>query len=300
MSVQGSNCFQTQFNAAATQHNIVNGYLLMVVSRLTFPDQLGSVMTNRADFEQKFKSRFTPLGIDKFEFIHDSPTNRYDSNGVVMSNDKVVIVAFRGTELRAGWAKIIKDFIETNLNRAQTHVPQFGNDAKVHTGFWLAFHEVRDKVLDAVRVQRTARQKVWVTGHSLGGAQAILAARTFKEEKIPVQGLYTFGCPRVGNEAFKANFGISNTRRYVYALDIVPMLPDDILRGYRHVGQTNNFHVPFLPGAGPYDSTLKVRDNEIKGIGNSDDHHLHRYEAALFHHLSAVQQAAVPQPALQG
>ena len=299
MLVQGANCFKTQFTPNAPQHNLVNSYLLMMTSRLVFPDELGAIITNLADFEQKFKNRFTPLGMDKFEFIHGSPTNRRDTNGVVMSNDKVVIVAFRGTELGAGWAKIIKDFIETNLNRAQTHVPQFGNDAKVHTGFWLAFHEVRDKVIDAVRVQRTAGQKLWVTGHSLGGAQAILAARTFKAERIPVQGLCTFGCPRVGNEAFKQHLGISNVQRYVYAFDLVPMLPDDTLRGYRHVGRTHNFCVPFLPGAGPYDSVLKLNDDETRGVGNVDDHLLRRYEAAFFHHLSAAQQAAVPRPALQ-
>lgn len=299
MSVRGANCFRTQFSATATNHNIVNAYLLMMVSRLTFPDQFSSIITNRADFEERFKNRFTPLGIEKFDFIHDSPTMRFDTNGIIMSNDKVVIVAFRGTEFRAGWAKVIKDFIETNLNRAQTHVPDFGNDAKVHTGFWLAFHEVRNSVINAVRAQRTANQKVWVTGHSLGGAQAILAAKTLKQERIPVQGLYTFGCPRIGNEAFKVNFGIANTQRYVYALDLVPMLPDDIVRGYRHIGRTNNFHLPFLPGAGPYDSTLKLNDSEIRGIGNPEDHHLQRYEAAFFHHLSATRQAAVPRPALQ-
>lgn len=298
MAVRGADCFRTTFRPNATTHDIVNAYLLMMTNRLVFPDEIGAVLTDRADFERKFKSRFTPLGIDKFEFVHDAPERQFDTNGVIMSNDRVVIVAFRGTEFRAGVAKLIKDFINTDLDFEP--MPQFGNGAKVHTGFWHAFEEVRGSVIEAVREQRSAGQRVWVTGHSLGGAQATLAARTLRQDGLEVQGLYTYGSPRVGNEEFRSRLGIGNVQRYVYALDIVPMVPDDLVIGYRHVGRTNNFHVPPFPGASPYDSVLKPNDRETRApIGNAADHLLERYEAALFHHLSAEQQDAVPAPALR-
>lgn len=293
-----ADCFKTQFDPAATGHKVTNAYLLMVVNRLVFPDQIGAVPTDRAHFEQKFLNTFKPFGIDEFFFLHDTPGAEFDTNGVIMSNEEIVVVAFRGTEVRATWAKFIADLARTDLNRNMVPAPNFGNGVKVHEGFWSAFLQVRRQVLDAVRRQGSANKKVWVTGHSLGGAQAVLAARTLREEGIPVQGLYTYGCPRVGNEAFKTRLGIGNTQRYVYSFDLVPMTPDDIVRGYRHVGRTNNFEVPFL--GGPYDSHLKLGSPEVRGIGNLDDHDLARYEAALFHHLSAQQQGGVPKPAMRG
>lgn len=41
-----------------------------------------------------------------------------------------------------------------------------------------------------------------VTGHSLGGALAILAAADIKSVGHKVDEVYTFGQPRVGNVAF--------------------------------------------------------------------------------------------------
>jgi hypothetical protein len=298
MPTRGANCFTTHFNQNSAGHNIVNAYLLMVACRLIFPDQLRSSLTDKSDFEQKFTKRFAPLGLDKFDFEHGNPTQKYDTNYVVMSNSKVVIVAFRGTELASGWSKMIADFIRTDANILLKMVPEFGSGARVHSGFWNAFSAVRNRLITLVLNHRNASQRIWVTGHSLGGAQAVLAARTFKHHNIPVQGIYTYGCPRIGNDIFRSHFGISNTQRYVYALDLVPMVPDDIVLGFRHIGKTNNFQVPMLPGAGPYDSRLKLNDKERRGVGKVSNHNVRLYEAALFHHLSASQQGSVPKPAL--
>jgi pimeloyl-ACP methyl ester carboxylesterase len=297
--MSAADCFNKQFVPGATGHEITNAYLLMVTNRLMFPDQLGVVPSDRADFEDEFLDRFKSFGIDAFIFIHDTPGAQFDTNAVIMSNDKLVIVAFRGTEVRATWTKTIKDLINTDLDFEMVPVPNFGNGAKVHQGFWSAFLQVRRDVLDAVRDQDIADKEVWVTGHSLGGAQAILAARTFRDEGIPVRGLYTYGSPRVGNEAFRDHLGIRNTQRYVYALDLVPMMPDDISLKYCHVGRTNNFKIPLLPGAGPCDSQLELNSPEVKGAGNLFDHDLARYEAALFHHLKAKQQRDVPKSKLR-
>lgn len=301
-SVAGANCFKTEFNPDATGHDRVNAYLLMVVSRLLFPEQLGVNWTNLWNFQQKFQARFRPLGIDQFDFISDFASHlQYDTDGVVMSNDEVVIIAFRGTELTAGWNSALRDFIRTNANFVQAPINGFGQEVKVHAGFWNAFQEVRDYIITLVKKHRTSGQKVWVTGHSLGAAQAVLTAITLQTKKIPVQGLYTYGCPRVGNDQFARLFPKMNVQRYVYALDLVPMLPDDLILGYRHIGKTNNIRVVPLPGAGPYDSSLDLNSSETRMIGNVNDHDVQRYEAALFHNLrfSPNKQGDVPLPARQ-
>ena len=51
-------------------------------------------------------------------------------------------------------------------------------------------------------------KKVFVTGHSLGGAMAVLCAYRLQEKaKIDVYGVYTYGCPRVGNLQFFLAWG---------------------------------------------------------------------------------------------
>ena len=81
-------------------------------------------------------------------------------------------------------------------------------------------------------------QQVWVTGHSLGGALAVLLAATLMETGIKVSGLYTFGAPRVGDEEFanRLNDELSDGAhwRVVNEEDLVPHLPPEMF--FCHAG----------------------------------------------------------------
>jgi hypothetical protein len=69
---------------------------------------------------------------------------------------------------------------------------------------------------------------LWITGHSLGGALAQLAAWRLHRQFVPVHQVCTFGAPMVGNEgaaqAFDREFP-GKIFRYVNAPDLVPKLP---------------------------------------------------------------------------
>ena len=69
-----------------------------------------------------------------------------------------------------------------------------------------------------------------MTGHSLGAALATLAADRYGD----VQGLYTYGSPRVGDRMFKVDFNV-NAYRFVNNNDIVAKVPPASM--YCHVGQ---------------------------------------------------------------
>ena len=85
----------------------------------------------------------------------------------------------------------------------------------------------------------TSWQKpVWITGHSLGGALATVAAWRLLKLGVNVKGLYTFGSPRAGNHAFvhdlrvrafdrgmKIPKGEGNLARFVHHMDIVARVP---------------------------------------------------------------------------
>jgi hypothetical protein len=95
----------------------------------------------------------------------------------------------------------------------------------------------------------TPETQFWVTGHSLGGALAALAATSLEYQGFKVAGLYTFGQPRVGDWAFtrqvNAHMG-DRMFRYVNNNDIVPLIPPqmnplNIGRLYGHMGQFRYF-----------------------------------------------------------
>jgi hypothetical protein len=81
-----------------------------------------------------------------------------------------------------------------------THL--FSEPCLVHRGFQLALNQVWEKVHTLVTDYRRQhpQSEICFTGHSLGAALAVLAFSRFADPDI---SLYTFGCPRVGDAAFR-------------------------------------------------------------------------------------------------
>jgi hypothetical protein len=152
-------------------------------------------------------------------------------------------VAFRGTTTRADWG----------INSRVWLIPSaVGEGARVHSGFMLQWESVRARVfaeLDRLEQQAqpqhspravpgcdSAERAILVTGHSLGGALAIVACADIVAQYpgVPVE-VITFGAPRCGNRAYIA--GVSrlagSMTRVVHDSDAVPSIPP-LLMGYSH------------------------------------------------------------------
>lgn len=160
------------------------------------------------------------------KFFENQSTQCYVAN-----NDKFAIVAFRGSEI---WKKresfdlngVVAD-LKTNIDIRLTDWEQGG---KVHRGFKKALDEVWFDLLPHIRKLCGKGCKIWTTGHSLGAALATLFADRYGN----VQGVYTFGSPRVGNDDFREHINV-RIYRIVNDDDIVPRVPP---RGaYVHVGE---------------------------------------------------------------
>src|SRR5262249_20677356 len=107
-------------------------------------------------------------------------------------------------------------------------------------GFMKALADIWNPVIETVEAERKKSDRpIWITGHSLGGALALLAAWRCKRKFIPVHQIYTFGAPMVGNaetaEAIDCEMA-GRVFRYVNNQDPVPMLPTLSLlaNGYSH------------------------------------------------------------------
>jgi triacylglycerol lipase len=195
-----------------------------------------------------YASRAYSLG----PFNSDEPTptviqdSKTDAQAIIVLNEYGnIIVAFKGSSCP-------RDFVQDAKARQVTELLWTTADAvaKVHTGFLEDFEAIAGKVVSVVRAMiATSGQAtpVYITGHSLGGALAILCALEFARQKIPVAGVYTFGQPRVGNNVFAGIYNEAlhdRTFRIVNQNDIVPRLPW-VWRKYWHCGQ-----LVFLPVGG--------------------------------------------------
>lgn len=143
-----------------------------------------------------------------------------------------LVIAIRGTEPPnlLNWA--------TNFAFATTEAAAFVPRAKgrIHLGFAEAFRGVWPGIEARLGAFAAAGGKrLWIAGHSLGGALAVLAAAAFSLNRsafreLQLEGLYTCGQPRVGNLDFYSSVVPLFIHRYfrmVHGADIVPHLPPD-------------------------------------------------------------------------
>ncbi len=111
----------------------------------------------------------------------------------------------------------------------------------LHSGFAKAVETVWPAIRTALANRTAPKQPVFFTGHSLGGALAILAAsRAPLERNVEQVVVYTFGGPRNGGETFFTDYTPrlgDVTFRFIHGTDIVPTVPFTLLHVYRHVGQ---------------------------------------------------------------
>lgn len=181
--------------------------------------------------EPEAKAKFKELlGLDA-RFFSAGNTQAY-----VLTNPAHVVVAFRGTE---GPSSIdgLKDWLLTDAmnllivpsGRLGTDFIAAGVGARFHQGFINALAEIWDGVFSAVTAElKAADRPLWLTGHSLGGALAVLAGWLFLRKFVSVHQIYTFGGPMVGNkEAARAidKELAGKIFRYVEPRDPVPQLP---------------------------------------------------------------------------
>jgi triacylglycerol lipase len=109
----------------------------------------------------------------------------------------------------------------------------------LHTGFQKAVETVWPAIQAAIAERPAPAEPLFFTGHSLGGALAILsAARAVLEPKVQKVVVYTFGSPRTGGKTFFDNYPLGDsTFRLVDGTDIVPTVPPQLLGDYHHVGK---------------------------------------------------------------
>ena len=163
----------------------------------------------------------TPKEVRKLFDSMGYTSTYYQSNGsnvFVLEDSHDIIVACRGTD--------VNDWKDIRANLTIDLIPSRTGIGEVHRGFRNyvdnVWYIVRDHILD------NPNKKLWLTGHSLGAAMATLMAKRFVSEPVghPVEALFTYGSPRVGNKSYINTFNNKVVHhRWVNDGDIVTKVP---------------------------------------------------------------------------
>jgi hypothetical protein len=233
---------------------------------------------------------------------HAMPFPLEDTQAYVMASDRMIVVAFRGTE-----PVQIRDWLTDALTPP---VPGPGGTGYVHHGFHQALDSVYPGIRDTVQELHTGGRTLWFTGHSLGGALAMLAgARLYFEDprRLP-DGVYTYGQPRTcESELAKAHKRAFKDRhyRFVNNNDVVPLLPPE--PAFTHVD-----HLRYFDARGKLHETMPLvagMADRVAGMTAdlfapaSDgirDHFIDSYLAVLHQNLDPGNQTAKPRTPLGG
>ncbi|CAN6541859.1 unnamed protein product [Malus baccata var. baccata] len=229
-----------------------------------------SMMASKISYENKFYIETTVQDHWKACILRDRSADR-----------DIIVAAFRGTEpfdadawctdLDISWyklkgvGKIHGGFMKALGLQRDVGWPEPEKIKQVDTNpGGLAYYAVRDML--KILLLENDKAKFIVTGHSLGGALAILfpAVLTFHKGNDSelllerLEGVYTFGQPRVGDKVFgeymekKMKEHKINYFRFVYGNDLVPRLPyDDKALMFKHFGKclyyNREYEVQVLP-----------------------------------------------------
>ena len=191
---------------------------LFVASRVAY-----SICNGEINLVQDVIGDMEKIGITTKDIcIYESRLNAFLSFRI----SGYLVVAFRGTlppNVTADHVLMREEIDDWAMDGdAELIETKSGN---VHRGFWLDFCDLLDNL-----VIPDATKRIYLTGHSKGGALAVIAARYFEKYYHYDVKCVTFGSPKCSSDSANKNY-----INYEYGYDIVPHM-FIIPRGYKRSG----------------------------------------------------------------
>ncbi|GDX96883.1 hypothetical protein LBMAG47_25480 [Planctomycetia bacterium] len=196
------------------------------------------------------------LGFAEHEVVRNG-----SAKGVVMIDGNEAVIAFEGTN---GLDDIGDWFANIDTSRGSIA------EGVVHGGFIDHYNRVADQVLKVL--ENHAVSHVWVTGHSLGGAMAVLCAVDLERRgTVTVRGVVTFGqplllvpaCALVVNEKLWGRH-----LRFINEADVVPCVAPGFRGGGSFVWFQNGkptYGGPTMRALAADDGAITQDDDEAEG-----------------------------------
>lgn len=201
--------------------------------------------------------------------------------GFLAANKDHALLSFRGTDE------------ESNLLGSLSYGQRRWGAGRAHGAMADSVESVWTPLLAGLYDTGAMEKTLWLTGHSLGGAYAVLCAARLEAEGFEPFFAATFGAPRVLDPAAAQSFE-TPLYRFENNEDLVPAMPwPSLADSYVHVGERK-----FLLASGRIAETrhsdhLARRIDRAESIGEGilpagflHDHPMERYLEKLGRHLS--------------
>lgn len=236
-----------------------------------------------------------------------------DTHCIVLQSPSLIAVAFRGTSSKKNAHTDLKAAMTTHRTAksvdlstlvmrisqprvAELVVPNVTgsrtlwhrlcckrNSPKVHSGFYGAYLSVEQRVLAAIaELHRQDPRNILITGHSLGGALAVLCSFDVAT-RLGFSNVTctTFGCPRMSNTAFRKRhmLAVPATFAVINAADVVTKLPPKTPKALSYV---NVGHVALINSLGNLVLDPSVLELAVLHHGlSAKAHALNAYQLSL-------------------
>lgn len=171
--------------------------------------------------------------------------------GYFLQVEDQAVIVFRGTDDLDDW-----------LANLDTKIADTGSGL-AHRGFYSSYQGLAPQVGELIRQSEVKR--VWITGHSLGGALAVMCGFDLADRaSVDIDGLITFGQPMVAKQQLADRIEDLLSGRYVHYVnqqDVVTRIPP----GFVHCGsvvwytgdEVRRSLRPMLMASAPGDATTE-------------------------------------------
>ena len=219
-----------------------NSYLLSLLSYASYPGVAGSPnapVVNPAALGQQLDAWDLRLvsWVDERAQGKDSGSTQM----LAATTDDALIFSVQGSTM--SMTDMGRDWWDNDLDLNPQARGQWGRGVVLHDGFIDAAKLVFPRIRQIIQ-QHGGNRKIWFTGHSLGGAVAVLSAMYVeKEMRREVQGVYIYGAPPVGNANWASAYrrAIPNTHRWSLENDpVTAVMLQFPGTPFRHVGRRHN------------------------------------------------------------
>jgi triacylglycerol lipase len=207
------------FDPEQTNFTINNARAMMWFSQLAYE-------TGKPETIEFVGSKFGFTSVFPFVKSKVGPTAIFETCGIIGERPKAVVLAFAGTD------PLVWENLATDVGIQVT-------GRNTHRGFQEALEGVLAEVDQAIQASQQGGKPLFIAGHSLGAALAVLAAQHADDQGAAPKAIYVFGMPRVGGEKFRADYNAKLgpiTYRLVHGDDVVASIPRSG-SDFRHVGR---------------------------------------------------------------
>lgn len=206
-----------------------NAWWLAELSRLVYRED----KHNQSE-ERESINTATLLAQNNFELLGEFVADETSTYGMLLKTNGVdpvqqkhspcLIMVFCGSNEINDW--------RLNIKAYQKDFFKLGN---IHRGFQKAFLSIKDQIMDK---QALFEYPLFITGHSLGAALAVLTTAYLGIKSNQIFATYTFGAPKVGGQEFVQSINHHTIHRIVNDCDLVTHLPFELGKiNYEHYGE---------------------------------------------------------------